>query len=177
MVGPLGRYLETLGRWSRRLNLTALDTPSARVDRLVRDAARIAPELTPGRLADVGSGNGAPGIILAILRPDVQVTLLEPRLRRVVFLEEVCSTLALQNVSVVRCRHDGWAGEPFETLTLKALELPLEELAPLVRHGGAVWRLGGRPKTAPPFELERTLVVGGSTLRLFRRVPRETSSP
>ena len=178
LTGPalalLDRYLETLERWSRRLNLTALDTPAARVDRLVRDAARIAPELDPGRLADIGSGNGAPGIVLAILRPDLPVTLLEPRVRRAVFLEEVYSELRLQNVSVLRSRHDGWAGEPFETLTLKALELPLEELAPMLRPGGAIWRFGGRPKTAKPFELEQTVEVGGSALRLFRHVPRGT---
>ena len=142
----------------------------------MRDAARIAPELEPGRLADIGSGNGAPGIVLAILRPDLIVTLLEPRLRRAVFLEEVSSELRLQNVSVLRSRHDGFSGEPFETLTLKALEIPLEELAPLVRPGGAVWRFGGRPKTVPPFELEQTVKVGGSTLRLFRHVPRGTSA-
>lgn len=126
-------------------------------------------------MADIGSGNGAPGIVLAILRPEVSVTLIEPRLRRAVFLEEASSELRLPNVSVARTRHDGWAGEPFETLTLKALELPLDELARLVRPGGAVWRFGGRPKTVAPFELERIVEVGASTLRLFRHVPRGTT--
>ena len=174
-MAQLGHYLQTLERWSRRLNLTALDTAVARVDRLVRDAVTVAPQLAPGRLADIGSGNGAPGLVLAILRPDVSVTLLEPRLRRVVFLEEVSSQLRLPNLAVARSRHDGWTGERFETLTLKALELPLEELLPLLRPSGAVWRFGGRPKTAPGFELERSVEVAGSTLRLFRHVPNEPS--
>ncbi len=174
-MAQLGHYLETLERWSGRLNLSAVDTAVARVDRLVWDAVRVAPELVPGRLADIGSGNGAPGLVLGILRPDVSVTLLKPRLRRVVFLKEVSSQLRLPNLVVARSRHDGWIGEPFETLTLKALELPLEQLVPVLRPCGAVWRFGGRPKTAPGFELERTIELGGSTLRLFRHVPRGTT--
>ena len=65
-------------------------------------------ELLPehGRLVDIGSGAGLPGIVLAMLRPSLEVTLLEPLLRRSVFLEECVAELGLGNATVLRARAD-----------------------------------------------------------------------
>lgn len=60
--------------------------------------------LADARVADVGSGAGLPGLALAIARPDLQMTLIEPLERRVYWLDEVCSDLQLQNVRVLRGR-------------------------------------------------------------------------
>src|SRR5260370_25955200 len=62
-------------------------------------------------LCDVGSGAGLPGIVLALARPDLQVTLLEPLLRRTLFLDEVIGLLGLDNVVVLRGRAEEFAGK------------------------------------------------------------------
>ena len=83
----------------------------------------------PGRLIDVGSGNGSPGLVLALLRDDLEVTLLEPRARRWAFLREAARAAGRAGIEVQRRRHDGYSGAPAETVTLRALALPLAELA------------------------------------------------
>jgi 16S rRNA (guanine527-N7)-methyltransferase len=102
------------------------------------------------RVADLGSGAGLPGLVLAIARPDVHVTLVEPLLRRTTFLEEVCADLAphgLDNVRVVRGRAEALHGEQtFDVVTARALA-PLERLLgwgmPLVAPHGALVAMKG----------------------------------
>lgn len=100
------------------------------------------------RLVDVGSGAGLPGLVIAIARPNVSVTLLEPLLRRVTWLEEVVADLGLENVVVLRARaEEPAAGQRlFDIATARAVA-PLALLAswslPLVRPGGQVLALKG----------------------------------
>jgi 16S rRNA (guanine527-N7)-methyltransferase len=98
-------------------------------------------------VCDLGSGAGLPGIPLAIRRPDLQVTLLEPLLRRTRFLDEVVEALALPNVLVRRGRAEELAGsELFDVVTSRAVA-PLERLArwslPLTRGGGLMLAMKG----------------------------------
>jgi len=105
----------------------------------------------PGSLIDVGSGNGSPGLVYAILREDLVVTLLEPRVRRWAFLREAARATG-RPVRVLRVRHDGYLGPPARTVTLRGLALPLAELAPLVEPGGRLVVLGGgRSGPGDPF--------------------------
>jgi len=135
---------------------------------LVGDVLPAAPLPDPGSLIDVGSGNGSPGLVYALLRDDLEVTLLEPRARRWAFLREA-SRAAGRAVRVLRLRHDGYAGEPARTLTLRAVALPLDELGALVLPGGRVLVLGGRPQDSGPFArtAEGEGLPGGVTV--FRR--------
>ena len=82
-------------------------------DRHVLNCAALAEVVPPGRrVADVGSGAGLPGLVLAIARPDLRVTLIEPLLRRTTFLEEVVADLGLgEQVTVVRGRADEVPGQ------------------------------------------------------------------
>lgn len=173
--GRLCLYLDTLAAWSARVNLTGARSPAERAQRLVAEVLAGVPLPAPGRLIDVGSGNGSPGLVFAILRQDLEVTLLEPRARRWAFLREAARA-ADASVRVERARHDQYAGPPAATLTLRALALPLGELAPLLDEGGRILVLGGRPVASPPFVLERELpgVPGGARLFARRAVPRET---
>jgi len=150
-LGRLCAYLDTLAAWSRRVNLTGAATPAERVRVLVADVAAAAPLPAPGRLVDVGSGNGSPGLVLALLRDDLQVTLLEPRARRWAFLREAVRAAGRRGVAVERLRHDRYPGPPAATVTLRALALPLGELRGLVAPGGRVIVFGGRPEGAPGF--------------------------
>lgn len=98
-------------------------------------------------VCDIGSGAGLPGIVLAIARPDVRVTLVEPLLRRTTFLEEVVEELSLANVEVVRGRADALHGSStFDVVTSRAVA-PLERLLrwsmPLVAPHGAMIAMKG----------------------------------
>jgi 16S rRNA (guanine527-N7)-methyltransferase len=107
-------------------------------------------ELLPqdASLCDVGSGAGLPGIPVALARPDVQITLLEPLLRRTTFLEEVVRLLGLSNVTVVRGRAEEMIGKlpAVDVVTARAVA-PLDRLAgwglPLLRPHGEMAVLKG----------------------------------
>lgn len=107
----------------------------------------IAAPLFHGRVADIGSGAGLPGLVLAIARPDVHWTLIEPMERRVTWLTEQVDELGLENVEILRARAED-VGLPgaFDVVTARAVSalrtlLPLT--APLVRNGGEVTLLKG----------------------------------
>jgi 16S rRNA (guanine527-N7)-methyltransferase len=166
----LCRYLDALAAWSPRVNLTAARQPDERVRLLVGDVLTAAALPVPGRLIDVGSGNGSPGLVFALLRDDLEVTLLEPRVRRWAFLREAARVAApARPVQVVRARHAEYAGLPAATVSLRAVALPLAELDPLVEAAGRILVLGGRPSAQPPFVLERKLDTVPGTAWVFAR--------
>ena len=107
----------------------------------------IAAPLFHGSVADIGSGAGLPGIVLAIARPDVQWTLIEPMERRVIWLNEQVDALGLDNVEVLRARaEEARRPEGFDVVTARAVSalktlIPLT--APLVRDGGELVLLKG----------------------------------
>lgn len=107
----------------------------------------IAAPLFHGSVADIGSGAGLPGLVLAIARPDVQWTLIEPMERRVTWLNEQVTALELTNVDVVRARaEDVRPTDGFDVVTARAVSalrtlIPLT--APLVRDGGQLTLLKG----------------------------------
>ncbi len=168
-LGRLAAYLDTLAAWSPRVNLTGARTPAERVRLLVADVVAAAELPEAGRLIDVGSGNGSPGLVLALLRDDLEITLLEPRARRWAFLREAARAAGRSGVEVQRRRHDGYPGPPAATVTLRALALPLAELGPLVLPHGRVIVFGARPEGGPGFEATREGdgLPGGVTV--FRR--------
>lgn len=117
-------------------------------DRHILNCALMAELLTPNStLADIGSGAGLPGLVLAIARPDVRVTLIEPLLRRTTFLTEVIADLKLENVVVVRGRAEEVHGRStFDAVTSRAVA-PLPRLLtwsmPLVAQDGRLLALKG----------------------------------
>jgi 16S rRNA (guanine527-N7)-methyltransferase len=98
-------------------------------------------------VCDVGSGAGLPGLVLAIARPDLTVTLLEPLLRRTTYLSEVVEGLGLTNVEVVRGRAESLHGErTFDVVTSRAvapLARLLEWSMPLVAPSGRLVAMKG----------------------------------
>jgi 16S rRNA (guanine527-N7)-methyltransferase len=107
----------------------------------------IAAPLFHGSVADIGSGAGLPGLVLAIARPDVHWTLIEPMERRVNWLTEQVDALALENVEILRARaEDVGRAKGFDAVTARAVSalrtlIPLT--APLVRDGGEITVLKG----------------------------------
>lgn len=115
--------------------------------RHVLNSALLAPLLRPGRVGDVGSGAGLPGIPLAIARPDVTLVLIEPMERRTDWLREEVARLELDNVEVVRGRaQDVTAEPPLDQVTARAvasLAKLVPMLRPLLRSGGEMILLKG----------------------------------
>ena len=116
-------------------------------------AELIAPDQT---VVDVGSGGGLPGLVLAIARPDLRMTLLEPLLRRTIVLSECVETLNLRNVEVRRGRAEEWAGRVNADLVTARAVAPLEKLIgwclPLIAPKGRMLALKGETAAA---ELDR----------------------
>jgi 16S rRNA (guanine527-N7)-methyltransferase len=119
-------------------------------DRHLLNCAVVA-ELLPehGELVDIGSGAGLPGVVLAMLRPSLSVILLEPLLRRSVFLSECVTELDLSNVTVVRARAEDKAAAHIraDVATARAVA-PLDRLAGwavrLLRPGGELLAIKGQ---------------------------------
>ncbi len=117
-------------------------------------------------VCDIGSGAGLPGLVLAIARPDLSLTLVEPLLRRTTFLEEVVAALGLVNVEVVRDRAEGLHGQrEFSVVTSRAVA-PLARLLawsmPLVRQGGALVAMKGTSVREEISAAERELRAYGA---------------
>ena len=119
-------------------------------DRHLLNCAVVA-DLLPerGELVDIGSGAGLPGVVLALLRPGLSVILLEPLLRRAVFLEECVAELGLANARVLRARAEDKATAHIKAdiATARAVA-PLDRLtvwaAPLLRPGGELLAIKGQ---------------------------------
>ena len=102
----------------------------------------------PHSLCDLGSGAGLPGVVLGLMRPEVEGVLLEPLLRRSTFLREVTDDLGLANLRVVRARAEEYAGDhPAHDVVVARAVAPLIRLVgwamPLLHPGGALLALKG----------------------------------
>jgi 16S rRNA (guanine527-N7)-methyltransferase len=139
----LSRYLASLVRWSRNINLTGAETERSIFDTLIHPVLG-GESLLSGHVIDVGSGNGSPGLVLAALRPDLRFTLLEPRAKRWAFLRDAVRDMAIANVAVIRARSDSYQGSPGRTVTIRAVGLGADSLRPLLEGGsGDILFFGG----------------------------------
>jgi len=148
------RYVELLATDGVTRGLIGPRETARLWDRHLLNCALVA-ELVPdqGELVDIGSGAGLPGIVLAMLRPRLHVVLLEPLLRRSVFLEECVSALDLPNATVLRARAEekaaSWISADIATARAVA---PLDRLvgwaAGLLRPGGQLLAIKGQSAAA-----------------------------
>jgi 16S rRNA (guanine527-N7)-methyltransferase len=134
-------YLALLDRWNRTYNLTAIRDPREMVGKHLLDSLSMWPHLRDGRLADLGTGPGLPGIPLALARPALQVTLVESNGKKTRFLREVVRQLGLENVRVVEARAEA-VDEPgaYAQITARAMDT----LAGILAVGGHLLAADGR---------------------------------
>lgn len=143
------RYTELLGTDGVVRGLIGPREAPRLWDRHILNSAVLAEAIPPGAtVCDVGTGAGLPGVVLAIARADIHVTLVEPLLRRTTFLEEVVAELGLDHVTVRRGRAEDLHGsQTFDVVTSRAVA-PLERLLgwsmPLVAPTGAVVAMKGQ---------------------------------
>lgn len=147
LAGKLAVYLELLQDWNRRMDLTAVADEAEILDRHFLDSiCPLKTGLIPeeGSLIDVGTGAGFPGLVLAMARPGLQVTLLDAQQKRLSFLEAVCEAAKIGNAATVHLRAEDGARKPemrerFDIAAARAVapaNVLCEYLLPYVRTGG-----------------------------------------
>lgn len=146
---PLAAFRERLRAEGELRGLVGPREVSRLWERHILNSAAVVPYLGEARtVADVGSGAGLPGVVIAIMRPDAEVHLIEPMERRTAWLTEIARDLALENVQVKRGRAEEYHGAlEVDAATSRAVAA-LAKLArmslPLVRRGGEMVVLKGR---------------------------------
>jgi 16S rRNA (guanine527-N7)-methyltransferase len=158
--GDLVTWLERLEEWNDRIDLTAARSREELVDLMLADALVLARELPrDATVVDVGTGAGAQGLAVALLRPDLRVTLVEPLGKRAAFLRTVIGALGRTDVTLERARGEAVAGRGPWMAAISRATLPpgawLELGATLAGPGGVVWVL--LAKDAAPFHPRATL--------------------
>jgi len=127
-------YMALLNKWNKAYNLTAVRDPDEMVSRHLLDSLSILPFVADGRWLDVGSGGGMPGVILAIMRPDSQFTLLDSNGKKTRFLTQVKLELGLDNLQVVNSRVEAFTPEQaFDGIVSRAFS-SLADFTSLTRH-------------------------------------------
>ena len=159
----LGRYLDLLLAANERMNLTRIHDRADAETFHIGDAMALLPHLPEGGggggggafdLADVGSGGGVPGVPLAIVRPEVRVTLIESVGKKAAFLQSVVEELQLENVAVVNGRAEALPAKSFDVVTCRAVASMQKLLVwcrSLIRPGGMLLAMKG-PKLAEELE-------------------------
>ena len=126
----LAAYRDLLLRWNTRINLISGATAAEIDQRHIADCAQLQPLLPKdGPIADLGSGAGLPGLVLAILQPTCVIHLVESDKRKAAFLVEAAAQLKLRMVHVHACRAENATLPPLSAITARALA-PLVSLLP-----------------------------------------------
>ena len=152
-------YIGLLQKWNRTYNLTAIREPAEMISHHLLDSLAILPQVQESalvrrrqvenlafQLADVGSGAGLPGLVLAIMQPDWQVTSIDAVDKKAAFQRQVCIELGLHNVTVVSGRVEDQSVETADVVISRAFA-DLADFAtlagPLVKPGGAMLAMKG----------------------------------
>jgi 16S rRNA (guanine527-N7)-methyltransferase len=154
MVLKFARYGEQLLRWNGKFNLTAITDPEEVAIKHFADSVAAAPLLPSGvKLLDIGSGAGFPGLCLKIVRPDLEILLIDASRKRVSFLKSMISHLNMTGIQGQHTRIENLADthrKCFDVAVSRAVA-PLSELAgwakPWLRHDGILvaWKGPGYP--------------------------------
>lgn len=149
-------YLALMNKWNSVYNLTSLRDPMQMVTHHVLDSLAAVPAFKDAKnVLDVGAGGGLPGIVLAIARPDINVSLIDTVHKKTAFLTQVKAELGLKNVTVYTMKVQDLKAGPFDVITSRAFA----DLSDFVNWSGHLLAEGGQfvalKGTAPPEEQER----------------------
>jgi len=177
-IDALLKFVQLIAKWNKAYNLTAVREPLDMVSLHILDSLAVLPHLKPGRIADIGTGAGLPGIPLAICRPDCHFTLVDSNSKKTRFVQQAVLELKLSNVEVVHGRVEQLpVGEGFDSLLTRAFaSLPdiVEMTGHLLAEDGVLLAMKGQaldaelveirsacqtiPLTVPGVDAERCLI-------------------
>lgn len=183
-VGQLMQYLELLVKWNKTHNLTSITDPTDMVTLHILDSLSVLPYITGPSLLDAGSGGGLPGLILAIMLPDVDIVSVDTRGKKIQFQTLVSAELGLENFQAVHARVEEIdAEQPFDQIISRAFSsllnftdwtvnliapdghwlamkgrLPSEELDEIKQERGRI-PVAIEELTVPNFNGERHLII------------------
>ena len=121
--GKLMLYLDKLLFWNKAYNLTAIKQPKEALIKHIIDCLAILPHLKSGKLLDIGTGAGLPGVIIAICQPQREVTVLDSNQKKIRFIRQSISELKITNVTPVASRIENFVPEEhdkFDVVTSRA---------------------------------------------------------
>ena len=149
-------YLALMAKWNGVYNLTSLRDPMQMVTHHLLDSLAAVPAFADAKnVLDVGAGGGLPGIVLAICRPDMKVSLIDTVHKKTAFLTQVKAELGLANVTVHTMKVQDLQAGPFDVITSRAFA----DLSDFVNWSGHLLADGGQfialKGVAPPEEQER----------------------
>ena len=195
-------FVELLARWNRTYNLTAIRDPANMLTQHVVDCLAVVPALRRegrgGRILDVGSGGGLPGLIWAVMEPEIDVTCVDSVGKKAAFVRQAATALRLRNLHSEHARVEALTAAPFDLITSRAfatLQTFVSLTAPLLKEGGAWVAMKGRtpseeidalpasvdmfhvePLHVPGLEAERCLVWMRPTVAsAIRKIPSKKS--
>jgi 16S rRNA (guanine527-N7)-methyltransferase len=176
LIPQLSTYLDLLLKWNARTNLTAIRDPEEIASRHFGESLFAARHLDTGTLTllDFGSGGGFPGLPIALLRPDIQVTLAESQNKKATFLREVVRTLALPTEVWPDRVESMPAIRQFHTVTLRAVDnmtAAIASAAPRASHR-LLLMAGSVPTLPPDFSLEPSIPIPNSATSILLRAIR-----
>lgn len=147
-------YLALLQKWNKVYNLTAIRNAEQMISHHLLDSLTVLPHLWPGRWLDVGCGAGLPGLVLAIVRPDWQFTLIDSNSKKTSFVQQAVIELGLHNVTVCCARVEELkADDKFDGIISRAFA-ETADFVTLTRHLLAVKGCWAAMKGAPEQELQ-----------------------
>ncbi|WP_227429630.1 16S rRNA (guanine(527)-N(7))-methyltransferase RsmG [Psychrobacter sp. I-STPA6b] len=112
-------YLDKLLLWNKAYNLTAITEPKEALIKHLFDCLSIVPFLNDGTLLDIGTGAGLPGVIIAICQPERHCTVLDSNQKKIRFIKQISSELALKNITPIASRIEHYEGQ-FDVVTSRA---------------------------------------------------------
>lgn len=177
----IGAYVALLLQWNQTYNLTALRDRDAVWTHHIADCLAVLPALdrhcrvaqpVPRRLLDVGSGGGLPGVLIALMRPELQVTCVDTVGKKAAFIRQAAGALGLPQLQAAHARVEQLRAPPFELITARAFA-SLADLVrltrPLLAPGGVWMALKGKvpadeiaalPPDVSVFHVEPVVVPG-----------------
>ncbi len=164
------RLVGLLHKWNRAYNLTAIRSPEEMVARHLLDSATVLPFVGRAPLLDVGAGPGLPGLVLAILEPGLEVTLLDSNGKKVRFQRQAVMELGLDNVTPVQARVETFA--PPSGGYVQVISRAFASLADFVRLTDHLVAKQGRwlAMKGPAADEELTELAAGLTVRERHRL-------
>lgn len=144
-------YVALLHKWNKAYNLTAVRDPEQMVSRHVLDSLSIMPWVTGPGLLDIGTGAGLPGLVLAMVNPELQVTLVDSNGKKVRFQQHACLALGIDNAEPVHTRIEAFKpSQPFEQIVSRAFSSLTDFVQlsqPFLASGGEWLAMKGRLDT------------------------------